>query len=662
MGDLLVETKLLVPQRHQELVPRPRLTGIVAACLHLCPDRGVGSSGFREDDPPGAAGTEASTRNAAGARSPGCRWTSVTADPRRFWSYVLHAVERASPGSAAAALELLDSATGSLEGVIVALVNELSVHPGEVTLVLDDYHLVDDPAISDGMGFLLDHLPPQLHLVIGTRADPALPLARLRARGELVEVRAKRPALHGRRGGRLPQRRPRPRPERRRRRRPWRPAPRAGSPPCSWRQPPCTAARQDGLHRRVRRRRPVRRRLPRRRGARPATAAATPLPARHLRARAADRAAVRRGHRRRRRRATWSAGAEEPAHRPAGRPARWYRYHHLFADVLRSRLLTRRPRRERDCTAARASGSSGPATIEAAVRHALAADGPDRAADLIELAAPALRRERQEDVVRRWIPDLPASVVRRRPVLASAFIARPHGQQRVRRRRAAAPRRRGRAVGTGGGRLVVLDRVEWTRLPAVTATHRAGLALVAGDLAGTHRHAHEALARARDDDLLTTAAASALLGLAAWTRGDLAAAHGRTREPPTTWRRRARGGRAGLHRHAGRPRDRPGPARRRPATGWRGTGPRPIGDRSEAVRGPPTWRRADQPEDPDRSDPLPRRRSVLVVRCFPRRARVSRARTAKIAPTKPNLSTIPLTFSPFVRLPARSGQCAAYNQ
>ena len=112
-------------------------------------------------------------------------------DPRRFWSYVLHAVERASPGAAASALDRLDSATGSLEGVIVALVNELSVHPGEVTLVLDDLHLVDDLAISDDVAFLLDHRPPQLHLVIGTRADPALPLARLRARGELVEVRAK---------------------------------------------------------------------------------------------------------------------------------------------------------------------------------------------------------------------------------------------------------------------------------------------------------------------------------------------------------------------------------------------------------------------------------------------------------------------------------------
>ena len=62
--------------------------------------------------------------------------------------------------------------------------------PNDVVLVLDDYHVVDAHDVQDGMAFLLEHLPPQIHLVITTRADPALPLARLRARGELVEIRA----------------------------------------------------------------------------------------------------------------------------------------------------------------------------------------------------------------------------------------------------------------------------------------------------------------------------------------------------------------------------------------------------------------------------------------------------------------------------------------
>ena len=62
--------------------------------------------------------------------------------------------------------------------------------PHDIVLVLDDYHVVDADDIQDGMAFLLEHLPPQMHLVITTRADPALPLARLRGRGELVEIRA----------------------------------------------------------------------------------------------------------------------------------------------------------------------------------------------------------------------------------------------------------------------------------------------------------------------------------------------------------------------------------------------------------------------------------------------------------------------------------------
>ena len=215
----------------------------------------------------------------------------------------------------------------------------------------------------------------------------------------------------------------------------------------------------------------------------------------------------------------------QPAHRPPGRPAPLVP---LPPPVHRRPAVPPAARaaggRERTPPPGERVVRSGPATSRQRCGTPSQPTKPDRAADLIELAAPALRRERQEDVVRRWIPDLPAAVVRRRPVLASAFIAALMAsnefdgvEQRLRDVED--------VLSGPTDRLVVLDRVEWTRLPAVTATHRAGLALVAGDLAGTHRHAHEALDRARDDDLLTTAAASALLGLAAWTRGDLAAAH-----------------------------------------------------------------------------------------------------------------------------------------
>ena len=114
MGDLLVETKLLVPQRHQELVPRRRLTRIV--------ERASSSVLTVVSAPAGFGKTTLLTQLASrpdqerGGRA--VAWVSLDerdGDPRRFWSYVLHAVERTSPGAAAAALDLLDSATGSLE-------------------------------------------------------------------------------------------------------------------------------------------------------------------------------------------------------------------------------------------------------------------------------------------------------------------------------------------------------------------------------------------------------------------------------------------------------------------------------------------------------------------------------------------------------------------
>jgi LuxR family transcriptional regulator, maltose regulon positive regulatory protein len=75
------------------------------------------------------------------------------------------------------------------QGVVTALVNRLQAAPDEVALVLDDYHLLQSAPIHEGVAFLLDHLPPRLHVVITSRSDPPLPLARLRARGRLVELR-----------------------------------------------------------------------------------------------------------------------------------------------------------------------------------------------------------------------------------------------------------------------------------------------------------------------------------------------------------------------------------------------------------------------------------------------------------------------------------------
>jgi LuxR family maltose regulon positive regulatory protein len=112
----------------------------------------------------------------------------------RFWSYVFTALERIHPGSGKPALALLRAGPPEqlppLESLLTVWINCLVDLPHEVVLVLDDYHLISAPAIHRSVTYLLDHWPPHLHLVLATRADPPLPLARLRARGHLTEIRA----------------------------------------------------------------------------------------------------------------------------------------------------------------------------------------------------------------------------------------------------------------------------------------------------------------------------------------------------------------------------------------------------------------------------------------------------------------------------------------
>jgi LuxR family maltose regulon positive regulatory protein len=110
--------------------------------------------------------------------------------PLRFWVYFITALQTVSKQVGQAALELLGSSQ-HFDGqqFLVALANELTALEQPVILVLDDYHAISDADIHAGMVFLLEHLPPCLHLVIATRTDPPLPLSRLRVRGQLTEVR-----------------------------------------------------------------------------------------------------------------------------------------------------------------------------------------------------------------------------------------------------------------------------------------------------------------------------------------------------------------------------------------------------------------------------------------------------------------------------------------
>ena len=183
----LLETKLHVPRLRRDLVPRPRLSERLS--------RGAESALTLVSAPAGFGKTTLLTEWLAAAPADGrsVAWLSLDQrdnDPARFWTYLVAALQTAADGVGASALSLLQSPPSPMEEVLATLLNDLHAVSNDVVLVLDDYHVIEARDVQDGMAFLLEHLPPQMHLVIAGRADPALPLARLRGRGELVEIRA----------------------------------------------------------------------------------------------------------------------------------------------------------------------------------------------------------------------------------------------------------------------------------------------------------------------------------------------------------------------------------------------------------------------------------------------------------------------------------------
>ena len=217
----VLETKLYVP--------RPRRGTGPAVAAERAPGPGTGSKLVLVSAPAGFGKTTLLTEWLATAppdgarrvRRPGCRWTRATTTRRTSGP-------TSSPGCGrsrrrwAPALSTSSSRPRHCRWRRCSRRSSTTsaAIDGDVVLVLDDYHVIESRDVHEAMTFLLDHLPPQLHLVIASRADPPLPLARLRARGELVEVRAAelRFTADGDRG--VPQRVDGPRAHRARRRRP----------------------------------------------------------------------------------------------------------------------------------------------------------------------------------------------------------------------------------------------------------------------------------------------------------------------------------------------------------------------------------------------------------------------------------------------------------
>src|SRR5512137_1165886 len=112
-------------------------------------------------------------------------------DPTRFLIYLVSALQTIMANIGEGVLRVLQSPQPpSTESILTALLNEITAIPDHFVLVLDDYHVLDAKPVDEALSFLLEHLPPHMHLVITTREDPHLPLARLRARGQLTELRA----------------------------------------------------------------------------------------------------------------------------------------------------------------------------------------------------------------------------------------------------------------------------------------------------------------------------------------------------------------------------------------------------------------------------------------------------------------------------------------
>jgi ATP/maltotriose-dependent transcriptional regulator MalT len=186
-GEPLLLTKLSIPLPRPSLVSRLRLSkrlgeGLERKLTLLSAPAGFGKTTLL------SAWTSDLTDNRPVA------WLSLDPgdnDPTRFWRYFVAAVDQLQPGSGEAALALLGTPQAPpIEAILTTVLNEMGALPADVVLVLDDCHLIETQAIHEALTFVIDHLPPRMHLVIATRADPPLPLSSLRARGESNELRA----------------------------------------------------------------------------------------------------------------------------------------------------------------------------------------------------------------------------------------------------------------------------------------------------------------------------------------------------------------------------------------------------------------------------------------------------------------------------------------
>jgi LuxR family maltose regulon positive regulatory protein len=537
----ILATKLYIPPPRPKVVLRSRLIerldeGLQRKLTLISAPAGFGKTALVSE----WAAVQMSNKKIA--------WLSLDAgdnDPVLFLTYLISALQtlalRKVEGISAtigteSLISLQSLQPSSNESILTALLNDITTLQVNFTLVLDDYHVIDSKPVDNVLTFLLEHLPPQMHLVITSREDPHLPLARLRARGQLTELRAADlrftpaesaeflnrvmglnlsaediAALESRTEG-------------------WiaglqlAALSMQGSKDVSGFIREFTGDHRyivDYLVEEVLQSQPesIRRFL--------------------LQTAILDRLngslcdAV--------------TGEEEGSARlealqrgnffviPLDDKRNWYRYHQLFADVLRMHLISENPDQVSDLHRRASEWYEHNGSSADAIHHALAAKDFKRAASLIELAVPVIRRNRQEATAAElgWLKALPDELIRFRPVLsvdyAYALFGGGEGESAEAWLEDAEKwldtivdqRKRPEFQAAG---MVVEDEEEFRRLPGMIALLRAAKSLARRDMPEAVKNAQRVLDLAPEDAHLMLGGASSVLGLAAWARGDLDAA------------------------------------------------------------------------------------------------------------------------------------------
>jgi LuxR family maltose regulon positive regulatory protein len=530
MSTPILTTKLYIPPPRSNAVPRTRLIACLNAGLHGKLTLIAAPAGFGKTTLVSAWVALCDQQVA---------WLSLDegdSDPTRFLIYFVAALQTIVPTIGAGVLGVLQSPQPPpTESMLTALLNDIATLPDHVILVLDDYHILDAKPIDAALTFLLEHMPPQLHLVIATREDPQLPLARLRVRDQLTELRDMDlrftpaeaaaflthvmglnlstediDALEARTEG-------------------WIAGLQLAALSLRGHHDATSFIRSftgssrfiiDYLAEEVLERQPERVRsfllqtsiLDRLHG---------PL---------CDAVSGQTGG---------STRLEALEHGnffvvPLDDQRHWYRYHHLFADVLATHLRAEQPDQVATLHRRASAWYAQHGAAADAIRHALAAEDFARAADLVELASPAMSRNRQEAILLGWLQSLPDELLQYRPVLGVTYahVLMASGElEGVEARLQDAERwlnttaDMGERPDASSAEMVVVDKEEFRRLPGMIAIARAGLALARGDVPGTVTYAQRALDLAPEDDHMTRGGAAGFLGLAYWTSGDLEAAH-----------------------------------------------------------------------------------------------------------------------------------------